>query len=167
MIWLLACQSPWTREAALSPLAGRLDTDHDGKVTAIEYERVGYFAPAFGTVDADQDGALSVPELEHAVFLQDPIIFDGSLERTPPDLSLGPGVSGTLTAQQRLVWELLTCLRDDAAARRNDLVLPDDLRILRAAETGKVDSEESKAILFELRAAWVEAGLRFPEGLGG
>jgi hypothetical protein len=165
MFWLLACSSPWTREAALAPLVAHLDQNKDGKLDAAEYERVGYAAPRFGTADTDGDGALSVAELDRTVFLQDPITFDGSLERTPPDLSLGPGVSGTLTAQQRLLWELLTCLRDDVRAKRSDLVLPDDLQILQAANTGRIDSYEARVVLADLKQAWTEAGLVFPQGL--
>ena len=39
MFWLLACSSPWTREAALAPLVAHLDQNKDGKLDAAEYER--------------------------------------------------------------------------------------------------------------------------------
>lgn len=163
MLLLLACaESPWTREAALTPLLARLDLDRSGRIDAMEWERVGYMSPAFGAVDTDGDGALSATELYRAVFLQDPLTFDGALERTPPDLSLGPGVSGELTAPQRLLWELFTCLREDAVAIRADVPVPDDAAILEAAKTGSLESLPSQEVLGGLAAAWGAVGLRFP-----
>ena len=167
MIALLACApSPWTREAALNPILSRLDADHDGRVVQTEYEPFAWRAPFFVDVDQDADGTLSVGELDRLLFIQDPNTFDGSLSRTPPDLSLGPGVSGTMDTRQRLVWELLAVLRDEAVFARPDALVPDVDRIEAAARTGDISNYEVRSVLGDLERAWnVSAGLTFPKTL--
>jgi hypothetical protein len=156
----------WTREAALGPLLVRLDAGGDGRVDAAEYERVAYAAPPFSEADADRDGALSVSELEVVLFRQDPNTFDGALTRTPPDLSLGPGVSGPVRTKERLLVELFGVLREEALAARPDALLPDPWRAQLAAATGRLDSAESRELLSDLERAWnVAAGLQFPPAL--
>lgn len=164
---LLACsQTPWTREAALQPMLSRLDRDADGRVIEAEYTPTAWRAPDFSNADQDGDGGLSVGELDRVVFLQDPNTFDGSLERTPPDLSLGPGVSGTMDTQQRLLWELLFVLRDEALYARPDVRVPGPDVLEAAARTGDIGHSETRRALSELQRAWnISAGLTFPRAL--
>jgi hypothetical protein len=167
LLVLVGCgRSDWTREAALRPIFDRLDADHDGKVSPTEYEQHAYAAPSFADADTDHDASISLGELETVIFLQDPNTFDGALPRTAPDLSLGPGVSGTMNAHQRLLWELFTVLSEDAAAARPDVLVPDAWTVQLAAQTGRLDSPESKQLLADLERAWgAAAGLKFPAAL--
>ncbi len=164
---LLGCVGgAWTRDAAWQPTLTRLDADSDGRVTALEYERAAYSSADFVIVDTDHDEALSLEELQILVFHADPNTFDGALARSSPDLSLGPGVSGVLTARQRLLWELYSVLAEEAAAANPASTVPGAWEILTAASTGRLDSAESQSVIGPLERAWFAAeGLAFPPNL--
>ncbi len=76
---LLACAAPagprWTIDGAIAPAREKVDTNHDGKVTPDEYERVAFSAPDFEHVDTDQDGDISLAEMRVLVFSTDPSHF--------------------------------------------------------------------------------------------
>jgi hypothetical protein len=89
-----ACASPgpWTRAAVLGPARTRIDSDHDGKVSATEYDRVAWHAPAFTEADADGDGNLELTELDTLVKGQDPLAFAEARQHPRPDPAPGgPG----------------------------------------------------------------------------
>lgn len=51
---------PWNREARLKQFMERVDTDHDGTISAAEAEQ--YVGDRFDRLDADHDGGLTLDE---------------------------------------------------------------------------------------------------------
>lgn len=162
MILLLACAiggaPTWTPENVLAPHRARLDTNHDGRVTAEEYARVAWSAPPFATVDVDRDGDLSVAELQRLIESQNPNRFDAPA--APVDAGPGGNTRGAIDAGQRDVWEILVAMADELRKRGGPDVPPD--LVAAAVGTGRMDSPETLRVLAILRPAWRANGWPWP-----
>ncbi|MSQ00797.1 MAG: hypothetical protein EXR71_02765 [Myxococcales bacterium] len=162
MTWLwLACAPAWTAAEALAPHLARLDTDHDGRVVAAEYERTVWNGAPFGSVDADADGALSPGELATLVATQDAVGFDHPAVAVPSQRATEAVLP--LPTDSRDVWELLVAMGD--ALRAAGEPGPDPAMVAAAVHSGRLDSEASRAVLAKLRPRWVARGWAWPEGV--
>lgn len=76
LLALFACSTPpgpeWTPQLAVAPARERLDQDHDGRVSAAEYDRVAFSAPPYAKADTNGDGDLDLAELQALVASIDP-----------------------------------------------------------------------------------------------
>lgn len=151
LLLLLACGAPppWSDAAALAPTLAAMDVGGDGRVDEADYTRVAWSAPPFAAADADHDGALSTAELATLLDGQAPLSFDGGLPRGAPDPELGPGMSGTLTADQRHAWEVLHVLAAEARAAGRPTPTPAELD---AAAQGGLRGAATIAMIAQLRA---------------
>lgn len=162
MIWLwLACAPSWTAADALAPHLSRLDTDHDGRVAAAEYERTVWNGAPFGSVDTDGDGALSAGELATLVAAQDAVAFDHPAGAVPSQRALE--AVPAVPQENRDVWELLVAMGD--ALRAAGEAGPDPALVAAAVHSGRLDSEASRAVLDQLRPRWLARGWVWPEGV--
>lgn len=162
MIWvLLACAPSWTAADALAPHLSRLDSDHDGRVVAAEYQRTVWNGAPFGSVDVDGDGALSGGELAILVATERAVAFDRPSAAVPsqrPTEALPP-----ISKEERDVWEVLVAMGD--ALRAAGEAGPDPAMVALAVTSGRLDSEAARAVLDELRPRWVARGWNWPEGV--
>lgn len=161
MLFFACATNPWTDEAALAPHRARLDADHDGRVTAAEYEKTLWNGPPFGTADADGDGDLSVAELEVLVRQQSAVHFDGpqgenSVKKGGEGVTLPPPEA--LQVQEFLVWMI------DALAAKGQTT-PDPALVQAAIHSQRLDSAESKVVLDQLRPLWLAQGWVWPAGV--
>jgi hypothetical protein len=152
-------------EGAVAPLLTRLDRDHDGRVTAPEYDAVAYASPAFAVADVDHDGALEAAELAALLRTQDPVYFDKRQDfartGTRHFQSLKPAAAGVY--ETRTLRDLYRFLAEEIAARGG--APPDDATITAAVATGSLGSPESVAVLAALEAGAAGVGLEFPARL--
>ena len=163
---LLGCQpavtpARWTAESALAPHRARLDTDHDGRVSAAEYDRTLWNGPPFPSVDRDGDGDLSAAELAALVQAESPTSFDGPA-RDDPMRRAAANIRLPSDAE-RDVWELLVWMGD--AVRSRGLPGPDPAAVAAAVHSGDLHSAESAAVLGPLRAQWTSLGWTWPAGV--
>jgi hypothetical protein len=201
VIWLLlACTAAppvpvapvvytgWTRAAALAPILTHTDTDHDGRVSRAEYDRVAYRAVPFAAADLDHDGALGVTELDALLAGQDPVTLeaadagatagadagfirkDGFDDKGGGAKPGGTGAPGSAAAPADLrarsaTWAILTVLRDEVLARDPAAQVPTPEQIGAAAASGGFDTEGARQVLATLQAASEKAGLAFPPSL--
>lgn len=165
LLGLLACARPDPVEAGFAPELSRLDRNADGRVDEAEYLRVAFAAPVFAQADLDHDGALGAPELAALVRAQDPVYFDGVQTFAQTGTTALAGQAGAdPDARQREVRDLLRFEAEEVAARGG--VVPDVLQIAAAANTGSLDSAESRAALAQLHAEATRLGLAWPQGIG-
>jgi hypothetical protein len=159
---LLACATgPWTEEAALAPHRDRLDADHDGRVSAAEYDRHRWNGPPFATADTDADGDLSAAELTTLVRAQSPTTFDAPLPQ--PAVAQGQVASSLPSAAEQDLWELFVWMADSLRAAGDPAPDPEAVRL--AVRSRRVDSAESRALLDTMRPAWLAHGWAWPAGL--
>ena len=159
---LLACAAPtWTPEGALAPHLARLDRDHDGHVTAAEYEAAAWNGPPFPSADADHDGELSAPELVRLHRTASATAFDhpgagAPLQHATEDFTPTP-------AAERAVEEVLVALTDALRAAGDPSV--EGLSLHDAVRSASLESPASKAVLDRIRPAWLARGWTWPVGV--
>lgn len=85
--WLFAACAPdsWSDDAVLAPTLARLDADHDGKVTAAEWNAAAQDGPKFEKVDTDHDKTLSLAELVAYNAATDPLTAFNPFHAARPD----------------------------------------------------------------------------------
>lgn len=98
LLTLLACgpAAPPLRYPDLTAaILARVDLDHDGRVDAEEYARVGLEDDPLSRYDADGDGALSPYELESSILTANPATLAGArIEGIQGPLRPGGGPPG-------------------------------------------------------------------------
>jgi hypothetical protein len=144
--------SPWTVDNALAPTLEVLDTNGDGRVTAMEYRRVQGAAPDFKKMDEDRNGALSLAEFRAMSDRLDPQTWDGNMPRKPVAEEVWRGMFSGEPAVRQLS-ELMRFVRSEVAAGAPEGSLPTDEQIQAAAETKDLESEAVREIFETLRAA--------------
>lgn len=165
MILLLACATPdWTHEQALRPALDRVDTDHDGTISAAEYERVAFNAPTFAVADVDGSGGIDVGELEVLLETQNPRAFHASARVPLPNFGAPPGASTVKVEEHGYAWLVLSLLREEILAADPAAVVPDTAQVL-AADAGGLDGPAARALLVQLERSAQTAGLAFPPSL--
>ena len=163
LVWMFACAPPpsWTEAGALAGHRAWLDTNHDGRVDAGEYEGHLWNGPPMGSADLDGDGDLSAAELSALVVAQSPTHFDGAVE-SGPVARAGAGVR-TPEGEAKQLWEVLVWM-DDAERSVGEPGL-DPAQVAAAVESGSFTSAPSRAAFAALRPAWSAHGWTWPEGI--
>ncbi len=155
VLWLLVgCGGEWTTLHAVEPTLAKLDVDHDGRVTAGEYDRVTFSGPAFAKVDVDGDGALSSEELLTLVLHQDPQRF---YQRPGQAQVVPPALPDPRTAN--VGWCVLESMRQEVLAANPGAVVPTADETWAAAQGG---GPALLAMRDRLDAALVAEGLPVP-----
>lgn len=160
---LLSCETspPWTAEAVGRDALAAVDPNGDGRLGADEYQGVAWQAPAFSEADTDGDGGLGPNELVALAMRQDPLDFDGQGKREAIDVDDWKKPFARPAAEQR-VWELLLFMKEEVEAADPTAVLPSRDDIYAAAETQSLESDASRRTLVNLRAGYLQAGLKLP-----
>lgn len=158
MFWMvLACSHPEWNEV-LKEHRARLDIDHDGRVSAAEYEKTLWNGPPFGSADRDGDGDLSASELEWLIRGQSATAFDGPAGLDPVKQG-GAGVEippeGVQNMQELLGWMQETL-------QQAGQTVPDPTA---AMQSGRLDSPETGAWLQQIRGPWMAQGWSWPAGV--
>ena len=171
LLLLSACQEPllhepkWTYDDALRPTWERLDVNMDGQVRQQEWGPVSYGAPEFSSLDADASGGLSLAEFQEFVRGVDPDGFDGKRANLVPESRQEKAVGNQSGKVLRLRHTFHFLRREVEGVEGVEGLLTTPEEVEAACQTKSLGSPESRAVLKKIRAAWLQAGFTFPEGL--
>ena len=167
VLWLLwSCGSEdsvedWDVLTGLEPVLMRMDGDDDGLVGPEEYRRHAWRALDFDAVDGDSDQSLSAEELRRLLRSEDVQRFD--------DLDLRRPVNRDVWAEpfsdppgERMLWELLRFLDEELRFADTHYRSPAYEDMVRAAGTGRLDSQEVSTLMSYFANAYDELGWSFP-----
>lgn len=186
LLWFLACGGPrFTEVAAIAPTLARLDTDKNGTVTEAEYVAVSFKGFSFAAVDTDSSGDLSAAELLTLVDRSNPadltyprpapVVMRGQARQGPQKPhgaspaprsapSSGRGVHRSGEARMAALM-ILESLRAEVLAEVPGHGVPSHEELQAAADSGGINTAESRAVLLKLEAAADAVGADFPASL--
>lgn len=179
ILLLLACAKDpgWTEASAIAPTLAKIDTDHDGAVSAAEWEAVSFHAVPFAAVDTDKSGGIDEAELLTLLVATDPSTM--TMPRAGPQTKRGHTRTSAIKAEPAAALNplrvrheralttryALLAIQEELQAAAPDLVLPTRDEVLRTADSGDLRTVESRALLARMEAAADSAKLDFPASL--
>jgi hypothetical protein len=163
LLALLACGGPeWTVPGALAPGFARLDADHDGAVSAAEYDRLAWQMPPFAKVDLDGDGAVSPEEMAAWIGETDPRSVANSLQPEGPKRQRS---AADASVRAGTAWLVVEALRQEVLAVDAAADVPSDAEMQAIYTLDPVADPAVRPLLARVEAASAKAGLGFPAAL--
>lgn len=160
-----ACVSSWSPEGAIAPTLALLDEKGDGKVDAMDWDRVSPSEPTLETVDQDHDKAISNQEMLLLLLAHDPLRYEPHpLARAGaqrPQNAPEPEYFHPGSWDDRMIKELLLFVRAELVAVNPKLALPPREQIERLAHVENLDEPQQRAMIHELMIACSQEHLPF------